>query len=109
MNRRLLDFDPRTGIAEYHHYDSLTDRTAIETVQDVAPIIERNKTLQNADDGGWSPSRELRRAATIPDIIVLKWRNDHGIDVFNRDHWPAVKRLLNDPEWRYLRTAPGTL
>ncbi len=109
MNRRLLDFDARTGIAEYHHYDSLTGRTTIETAQDVAPILERNRALQNADDRGWSPARDLRRAATIPDIIVLKWRKDYGIDVFNRDHWPAVKRLLNDPEWRYLRTAPGRL
>jgi hypothetical protein len=109
MNRRLLDFDAQTGIAEYHRYDSLTDRTVIETVQDVEPILERNRMLQNADDRGWSASRDLRRAATIPDIIVLKWRSDYGIDVFNRDHWPAVKRLLNDPEWRYLRTAPGRL
>jgi hypothetical protein len=98
-----------SGIAEYHHYDSATDRTAIETVQDVEPILELNKTRLNADDGGWSPSRELRRAATIPDIVVLKWRNELGIDIFNRDHWPAVKRLLNSSEWRYLRTAPGQL
>jgi hypothetical protein len=109
MNPRLLDFDAQTGVAEYHHYDSLIDRTIIETVQDVTPILECNKALLNSDDRGWSLSRELRRAAAIPDIIVLKWRNDYGIDVFNRDHWPAVKRLLNDPEWRYLRTAPGRL
>lgn len=109
MTRRLLEADWLTGIAEYHGYDSGTDCTIIETVQDVAPILEHNKALQNADDQGWSPSRDLRRAATIPDIIVLKWRNEYGIDVFDRNHWPAVKRLLNDPEWRYLRTAPGTL
>lgn len=109
MTRRLLDFDPTTGIAEYHHFDPATDTSVIETVQDVAPILERNKALQSADDRGWTPSRELRRAATIPDIVVLKWRRDFGIDVFNRNHWPAVRRLLNDPEWRYLRTAPGNL
>lgn len=109
MSRRLLDVDPLTGIVEYHHYDPLTDRTIIETRQDVVPILERNRRLQNDDDQGWSASRDLRRAATIPDIIILKWRSEYGIDVFNRDHWPAVKRLLNDPEWRYLRTAPGTL
>lgn len=107
--RRLLDVDRMTGVAEYHHYDAETDRTIVETVQDVTPLLERNKALQNADDRGWSASRDLRRAAAIPDIIVLKWRNEYGIDVFDRNHWPAVKKLLNDPEWRYLRTAPGTL
>jgi hypothetical protein len=25
--------------------------------------------------------------------------------VNNPDHWPAVQRLLNDPDWRYLKTA----
>lgn len=109
MQRRLIERDPQSGIAEYHHYDPSADRTVIETVQDVAPIIELNKARQNSDDGGWSISRELRRAATIPDIIILKWRNELGIDVFNRDHWPAVKRLLNSSEWRYLRSAPGHL
>src|SRR5262245_44099135 len=109
MTRRLLDVDPVTRVAEYHHYDAASDRTVIETVQDVAPILERNKALRNADDRGWSASYDLRRAATIPDIIILKWRKEYGIDVFNRNHWPAVKRLLNDPEWRYLRTAPGIL
>ncbi len=109
MRRRLLEHVPATGISEYHHYDLTTDRTVIETVQDVAPILERNKALQNAEDGGWSPSRELRRAATIPDIIILKWRNEEGIDAFDPDHWPAVKRKLNSSEYRWLRSAPGVL
>lgn len=107
--KRLLDYDPLTGLAEYHDYDPLTDRTTIEYVQDAAPILERNKALHNHDDRGWSPSRDMRRAASIPDIIVLKWLKEDGINVFDRDHWPAVKRKLNDPEYRYLRTAPGRL
>lgn len=109
MTRRVLDFDPLTGVVEYHSYDPATRETIIETVQDVEPILERNKALQNEDDGGWSPSRDLRRAASIPDVVILKWRRELGVDVFNRNHWPAVKRLLNDPEWRWLRTAPGQL
>lgn len=109
MQKRLLESDPVTGLTEYHHYDSATDRTVIETVQDVEPILERNKALQSEDAGGWSPTRELRRAATIPDIVILKWRREEGIDVYDPDHWPAVKRKLNSSEYRWLRTAPGTL
>lgn len=109
MHRRLLDHDPVTGLTEYHSYDSAADRTVIETVQDVESILERNKALQSADDAGWSASRDLRRAARIPDIVILKWRNEEGIDVFDPDHWPAVKRKLNSSEYRWLRSAPGTL
>jgi len=109
MSRRLLDRDPLSGLVEYHHYDVATGRSYIETVQDVAPILERNKALQNADDRGWSASRELRRAASIPDIIVLKWRTEEGIDVFDPNDWPAVKRKLNSSEYSWLRTAPGRI
>lgn len=107
--RRLIGFDPLTGLREYHSYDAAADRTIIESVQDVAPLLERNKALAGLEDGGWSPGRALRRAAAIPDIIILKWRTEEGIDVFDRDHWPAVKRKLNSSEYRYLRTAPGRL
>ncbi len=109
MNKRLLAVDSATRIVEYHSYDPISRKTIIETVQDTAPILERNKAMQNEDDRGWGASRDLRRAASIPDIVILKWRNEYGIDVFDRNHWPAVKRLLNDPDWRWLRTAPGKL
>ncbi|WP_119461847.1 hypothetical protein [Rhodospirillaceae bacterium SYSU D60014] len=109
MRKRVLGFDPLTGLLEYHSYDPLTGRTTIESVQDVAPVLERNKALQTADDQGWSRTREVRRAAAIPDIIILKWRSEDGIDLFDRNHWPAVRRKLNSSEYRYLRTAPGRL
>lgn len=75
---------------------------------DVEPILEANKALFNSGDG-YSPSRELRRAASIPNAIIEKWRNELGIDVFNPDHKPAVRRLLNSNEYAFLRTAPGRL
>lgn len=75
---------------------------------DVEPILELNKALATSGDG-YSPSRELRRAASIPLAIVEKWKNELGIDVFNPDHREAVRRLLNSSEYLYLRTAPGRL
>ena len=110
MTRRLVDHDPETGMAVWHEHDELTDATTIEHVQDCEPILEANKALANAEDRGFtSKARELRRAASIPSAVVLKWLVEEGIDVMNPDHWPAVRRKLNDPEWRHLRTAPGRL
>ena len=42
--------------------------------------------------------------ARIPLIIVAKWRHELGVDYFNPDHQDKVDRLLNDPDWRWLRT-----
>lgn len=75
---------------------------------DVEPLLEANKALSTLNDG-YSPSRELRRAASIPMVIIEKWKNELGVDVFNPDHREAVRRLLNSSEYLYLRTAPGRL
>jgi hypothetical protein len=75
---------------------------------DVEPLLEANKALAASGDG-YSPSRELRRAASIPMAIVEKWKNELGVDVFNPDHRPAVRKLLNSNEYAFLRTAPGRL
>jgi hypothetical protein len=79
----------------------------IHSVQDVAPILERNKAMANHNDG-YSPSRELRRVAFIPNIIRLKWLNEEGWDAYRPDLFgEKLVAKLNDPEWRHLRTAPG--
>lgn len=86
----------------------MTGDLVVHREADVEPILEHNKALAASGDG-YSPSRELRRAASIPMAIVEKWKNELGVDVFNPDHLPAVRRLLNSNEYLYLRTAPGRL
>lgn len=75
---------------------------------DVEPLLESNKALMNSGDG-YTPSREMRRAASIPLAVVEKWKTELGVDVFNPDHIGAVRRLLNSSEYAFLRTAPGRL
>ena len=105
--KRLLDVQP-DGIVEWLHFDDATGRFAIERIQDVDPVLDSNKEKVN-HSSGYSSSRELREVAEIPMVIVLKWRDELGIDVFNKDHWPAVKRLLRDADWMHLRSSPGRI
>lgn len=88
--------------------DPMSGDLTVHRGADVEPILEHNKALYTSGDG-YSPSREWRRAASIPMAIVEKWRVEKGVDVFNPDHMPAVCRLLNSNEYLYLRTAPGHL
>jgi len=103
--KHLLEVQP-DGITEWLHIDELTGEMAIERSQDVAPVIEANKHAQTSGDG-FSPSRELREIAEIPMGVVELWRTVLGVDIFNRNHWPAVKRLLRNSDWRHLRTSSG--
>lgn len=79
--------------------------SSVVSAQDVAPVLARNRAMANHNDG-WSPSRELRRAAFIPNIIRDKWLNEEGWDAYRPDlYGERLRRKLNDPDWRYLRTA----
>ena len=73
--------------------------------QNVEPLIDHNKALQNEWDG-FDKKATFHRVASIPPILVEKWKNEHGVDFFNKDHWPKIVALLNDKEYEYLKTAP---
>jgi acyl-CoA thioesterase len=100
MTKRLLDFDPNTGVHTYHQYDEAEDKTYVSYEQDVEQILERNKRLANDATG---PMGDMCHVATIPTTVQLKWLIEYGVDLTNKDHMPRVKRLLNSDEWRYLK------
>lgn len=104
--KRFFDYDHETNQTEFFHYDEGTGDFAIETIQNVEPIIENNKRQYN-DGDGYTPSRDMRKVASIPLIVLEMWKNEKGINWMDKNDWPKIKQLLNDPDWRYLRTAPG--
>ena len=108
MIKRLLDIDPWSHTKTYHSYDPLTDETIIEEVQDVQPYLERNKLLYNNPELH-RKDPDGRYVASIPAAVQVKWLKEYGVNIWNKDHGERVKRLLNSPEWRYLRTLPGKI
>lgn len=80
----------------------------IHAEADVYAMLEANKAMFNANDG-WSWSRCMRRVASIPNVLRLKWLFEEGWDAWNPDHQDALDKKLNDPDYRHLRTAPGRI
>lgn len=97
------------GIQTSIRYDAARDDFLIRREADVEPIIQLNKQLYNDGTGGYGPTREWRRAATIPNIILEKWLKEDGIRYWDPEDTPKLMAKLDDPEWRHLRTAPGRL
>lgn len=92
-----------------HFWEDTEDGAVIHSVQDVGPVLEWNKAAQNHNDG-YTADRTMRRAAFIPNIIRNKWLQEEGWDAYRPDlYGDKLIQKLNDPEWRYLRTAPGRL
>lgn len=110
----LIDYNPVTGKqVEMIEQDGLLivrERVPKELVK---KMLDRNKAEYNA-----IPHKQYRsalreknmwRAASIPNIIVEKWKKEEGLDIFNENHWPKIREKLNSEEYRFLRTSPGKI
>ncbi len=90
-------------------------------LDDVEPLIDLTKAAQNDGSNGFTPSREMRRIAEIPMATWLEWRERDGVDIISgrtRDSFGAwhrdpegvdrwLRRRLNDPDFRFLKTCSG--
>jgi len=104
MTKRLFDYDPMTGIKTWFE-DLDGDKFALHTEQDVAPILNANKEKANMGRDYYAASKDMWRVASIPASVQMKWMIEDGIDIYNEEHAPRVKKKLNDPDWRHLKTA----
>lgn len=86
--------------------DGYSDELTVEHHEDVEPYLDRNKAQQNEPVNRRS---DFRMAASVPMTVYLKILHETGIDIMNRDHWPAVRRMLNDPDNKYLKTISGRI
>jgi len=94
-----------TGITTTFDYIPETDTTILYREQDVSAILDANKAIANDGQitkdgikGNWWHYFQ------IPNIVIEKWLNEHGVDVYNKDHMKKVFELVNRPEYRYLKT-----
>tara|TARA_R100001460_G_scaffold106093_1_gene153311 strand:- start:664 stop:963 length:300 start_codon:yes stop_codon:yes gene_type:complete len=94
MSRKLAD-------NQIFHWHEPTKEMAIEHIEDIQPLIESNKKLQQEDH---FIKDDFRLSARIPMTVYYEWKNKFGVDLFNPDHKEGVKKLINSPEYRYLKT-----
>lgn len=114
--KRLLDYDAATGIQTWFHKDAVDGTITVEELQDVEPILEANKAVQNREAGGAMGLTAFSRkgikngmwhVGSIPMTLAFKWLNEEGINIFKKSDWPRVRKKLNDIDYRLLRTGLG--
>ena len=78
--------------------------------QDVTHILEHNQAMERHNDG-YTQDKSWRRCASIPIMVQYKWMTEEGLDIYSADpdQQRRLAQKLDDPEWRYLRTAHFTL
>ena len=105
MITRSLGKDHLTGLETIHHFDEATGETHIEHRQDITGVIDRNKYLHNTSHQKDGIKESWMHAAVIPEIVQIQWRKEYGIkNICDDEYWPKIKRLLNSPEYKYLKT-----
>ena len=83
--------------------DRSTGKIAIERVQDVEDIIERNKALQNEPQ---DTSTGFHHIAAVPNIFIEKYCSERGVSYreLMQDFDNVIIRMCRDPDYAWLRT-----
>jgi len=84
------------------HRDSAERLIHFERVQDVEPILARNKALRDEPQRG-----DFRHIASIPNVILERWMNEEGVNYLalpGEEFARLIRKKLADPDWRWLRT-----
>jgi hypothetical protein len=105
----LLDHFPDGQITKLFH--RLHDGDWVhETIQNCTPIAEANAEARNHCNP-WNGDKSMRHDARIPMIYLDIWQKRYGINFLdsNPDVQKQVDKLLNDPEWRWMRTSNAQL
>lgn len=104
--KKFLEFDAFSGIESIFHYDEQKDTFSIEhRMADVEPQLDCAQALANDSDYTKAGmKREWLHYAHIPDIVMLKWLYEKGVNLYNKNDAKKVWSLVNDPEYRKLKT-----
>jgi hypothetical protein len=111
-----MDKKPDDRKVPFHWYTSTITKEDglhhINHVQDVEPIIERNKKLLD-DHSDWRPyanAGDFKLVASVPAVEAMKLHAKYGFLGPKEERNDAgIKRALNDRDHKFFRTAPGKI
>lgn len=100
----------KSQVQTIYHLNRHEGNVAIERVQDIEAILENNKRVRNDElDHKKFDGKDFFRVASVPLVVIEKIKNELGIDAFKRaDHERFIK-LLNEPDYAYLKTTKAII
>ena len=101
MAKRILDYNPLTGMTVGFDFDHANDQIVITHSQDASAVIEDNKwALLDLDAHKQAAKDEWAHYAKIPEIVILEIKAKYGVDFFNPDHFKRFMSILNSPDYK---------
>lgn len=108
MTHLFTEHDDLTGLTKRYSYQ---DGKLIEhTEQDVAPALDYTAKLRNAPEYSRAGIRNSEQhVAHIPDVVALKWLNEHGFNAMLAHPREIARFIEARPEYHYLKTTTGRI
>lgn len=100
MSKLLIDRNPLTGEEVWFEYDAANERMVITQTQD-ADVVKKimDQAVMRANDGDYSKrgiKEDMWHYARLPNAILMKMKQDHGVDVFSgKPDWKKIFSLIN--------------
>lgn len=104
MSKQFLDYDPLTKTTTW--FEGNGDGSfKVCSEQDFGAILEHNKRLANDESYKRAGIKsEWYHFATVPNSVMHKIMVEHHVNPFERDDLPRIEKILNSPDYKYLRT-----
>lgn len=110
MELRPLGVDSN-GVQEDFFFDPITQSYGVKRTFDAAEwdTLRNNQRLQNDGWDGYSGDKDkaFKHVASIPMAVVEIWTQLYGANPLDKGNESLLTRLLNDPEWAWVRTSRG--
>jgi len=106
MQHYKKEYNPYTDAVEDWYWDADNETFTIRNRHNLGNILEMNKSQAAGSLESRFGGEMLHHVAEIPLCVVTKLKKEHNIDVFTSDPTEKrrLRRLLDDPEWRFLKT-----
>lgn len=106
MAYKFLKAEWEDGVYLRYYWCDVTKTMKIRNTTDVSSILKANKAQQALSIDSHYGKEMMHHVAEIPNSIVVIWKKKYNIDLMSGD--PDMKkrarRLLDDPEWKYLKS-----
>lgn len=103
MTRSLWRRDPDTGVTIW--WEDTEDGFLLHYEQDAEPTLDLNHVKAMEGRSFYAADPDMWRVASVPQNVLTDWQLRYGIDINNPDHADRVARMLNDVDYRRLKTA----
>jgi hypothetical protein len=105
--KRLLDYNPLTGesVVFEDNQDGTFNLHHIQARAVVDAILDGNKEMANDKElTRRGIKKDWWKYATIPNVIIMKWKKELGVDIFDQNDRKKMFALLNSNDYKFLKT-----